>query len=205
MNKRLYLAVGVIALASAANFAAAQSCAVPFNGGYGGTGSSKPYFHGQATYHDSFHYNLIWPNQYIQPSRRGICQAYATMVNNGWRRNNLMGSYHFESSEKQELSEAGRRKAQWILTQAPPNRRTIFIERAADDVRTAERVQALQDYAANSVPNSAPADVQESHLRLEGHSAGAVDAVFTGFSQNQLPPVLPESGEGGSSGSDSGN
>jgi hypothetical protein len=124
------------------------------------------------------------------------------MADNGWRRNNLLGKYHF-APENEELSDAGKAKVEWILTQAPPQRRTIFVERTSDAQRTADRVQAVQDLAANT--SAGPADVQETHIRDEGHPAGAVDAVFTGFSTNQMPPVLPDSGGSSSSESSSGS
>jgi hypothetical protein len=134
--------------------------------------------------------NQRWYKQYMQPSRRAICQSMAVMVNNGWRRQNLMGAYHFDPKNPGELSEAGRRKAEWILTQAPAERRSVFVERTADQAETADRVQAVQQYAAGI--NIAAADVQETNLRNEGHPAGTVDAVFTGFSANQAAPVLPK-------------
>ena len=204
---KTFLACAALAAASLATSpAAAQSCqsCQSCNGGanyaggsVGGVGWSKG-----VKYEDSIHRNLMWPNQYIQPSRRGICSAFATMADNGWRRNNLLGEYHFEGKDRQELSEAGRRKAAWVLTQAPSNRRTIYVERAGNVDGTAERVAAVQDYAANMSP-SAAVDVQETHLRNEGHPAGAVDAVFTGFSANQLPPVLPQASSGDSADSGS--
>jgi len=142
--------------------------------------------------------NAIWPRQYIGPARRGICQATALMVHNGWRRQNLLGKYHFdESGEK--LSEAGRLKVDWVMTQAPPQHRVIYIERARDSDLTARRTEAVQQFAANETSTAGPLDVQETHVRDEGRPAGAVDAIFTGFSQNQPKPQLP--GASGGSGS----
>jgi hypothetical protein len=142
--------------------------------------------------------NSIWPRQYINPARRGICQATELMTRNGWRRQNLLGKYHFdETGEK--LTEAGRLKVDWILTQAPPQRRTVYIERAGEAEQTAQRIEAVQQLVTNMTPTGANADVQETHVRDEGHSAATVDAVFTGFSQNQRTPSLPSSSSGGSS------
>lgn len=149
-------------------------------------------------YHDSAFANRYWYDQYVWPSRRAICQSYATMVNNGWRRNNLLGEYHFDPKNPQQLSEAGQHKTKWILTQAPQDRRTVFVERGVEQTETTDRLAAVQDYAANLSPSQGPADVQETHIRNEGRPAGAVDAVFTGFSANQAPPVLPQSSSGSS-------
>lgn len=145
----------------------------------------------------AFHDNLMWPQQYVKPSRRAICQAFDTMTVNGWRRNNLLGKYDF-NTEGEGLSEAGKLRVTWILTQAPPNRRTIFVQRGIDEATTAARVEAVQTLAAN-FSYAGPADVQESHLQDDGHPASSVDAVFTGFNANQMPPILPQASGGASS------
>jgi hypothetical protein len=138
----------------------------------------------------AFHQNNMWPDQYIGPSRRAICQSFDLMTRNGWRRHNLLGPAHFDRTGK-ELSEAGRLKVQWILTQAPASRRTIFIERTNDAEVMAQRLESVQTIASNL--SSGAADVQETDLRDWGRPAAAVDAVFTGFSANQMIPALPPS------------
>jgi hypothetical protein len=132
----------------------------------------------------------MWPKQYITPSRRGICQSFDTMTNNGWRRHNLLSKFHFDP-QTGELNEAGRFKTEWTLTQAPPQHRTLYVERTIDQQQTADRVAAVQNYAA-TMNHSVGADVQETHVREHGHPAGTVDAVFTGFRANQMPPMLPQ-------------
>lgn len=156
------------------------------------------------TWKDSTFQNRIWPSQYVNPSRRGICQAYETMINNGWRRHNLLGKYDF-TVEGSELTEAGKLKVQWTLNQAPEQRRNLFVERGADQQQTADRIATVQAYAAGMSPSVGQAMVQETHIRDEGHPAAGVDAVFTGFRQGQLPPVLPQSTSGGSGGTTSSN
>jgi hypothetical protein len=138
-----------------------------------------------------FYDNLMWPQQYIGPSRRGICQSFDLMVANGWRRHNLLGRHHFELNST-ELSEAGRLKVQWILTQAPPSRRTIYIERTVDAEQTAARLESVQQLASELSSGAAP-DVRETYVRDHGHPASSVDAVFTGFRANQMTPMLPPS------------
>ncbi len=152
----------------------------------------------------AFHDNLRWPHQYTWPARRGICQSFALMANNGWQKQNLLGKYHFDPKTG-ELSAAGRVKVQWILTQAPQQRRTIYVEQFGDQEQTAQHVQAVQSLAANLSYGGGQVDVQETLLHDDGRPAGSVDAVFTGFSTNQKPPVLPEAESSSSSSSGSGS
>jgi len=122
------------------------------------------------------------------------------VINNGWRRQNLLGNYHFEEKSN-ELTRAGKLKVKWILTQAPYHRRSVFVERASDMSETASRVASIHEYATNMSPNVGTVQVNDTHIVAEGHPAGAVDSVFVGFRANQPPPVLPaDTGSSSSSG-----
>ena len=135
--------------------------------------------------------NSMWPQQYIWPSRRGICQAFDTMIHNGWRHHNSLGHYHFDSTTG-ELNEAGRLKVEWTLTQSPPHRRTIYVERAADQEQTALRIAAVQNAAEGVSGMVDAADVRETYVRHEGRPAASVDAMFTGYRTSQPAPALPQ-------------
>jgi hypothetical protein len=193
MKKTLLWAVlPLAALAAEAN--AAQPCVRPIAG--------RPYGPAGPTIgewcKEGYYQNSIWPKQYIAPSRRGICQSYEAMINNGWRRHNLLGKHHF-NPQTGELTESGRLKVEWILTQAPPSQRTIFIERIADVAKSEARMQSVQALAADlSLEASAP-QIRETYVRDHGHPASTVDAVFTGFSANQMIPALPQSTTAGGS------
>lgn len=148
----------------------------------------------------AFYENHVWPRQYSGPARRGICHAAEMMTVNGWRRHNLLGKHHFEPNGEQ-LNEAGRLKTEWILTQAPPSRRTVYVQRSASPDQTAGRIDAVQQFAAEMPQSGGGADVQETHVRDDGYPAGAVDAVFTGFQASRPAPALPSAGgESSSSG-----
>ncbi|HMP08575.1 MAG TPA: hypothetical protein PJ982_19690 [Lacipirellulaceae bacterium] len=144
----------------------------------------------------AFHENRMWPSQYVQPSRRAICQSVDLMIANGWRRHNLLGQYDFDP-DGDGLSESGRLRVQWILTQAPPHRRTIFVERMMDPATTAARVEAVHSVAASMGGMVGPVDVQETYLREESRPAANVDAMFTAFQEGQMnnyPPSLQAPG-----------
>lgn len=164
--------------------------------GCGGQAGCRPGGYGRSfTAEEAIYDNCIWPKQYIAPSRRGICQSFDVMVNNGWRRHNLLSKYHFDP-QSGELNEAGRLKTEWTLTQNPMNHRTLYVERnIVDQQQTAERVAAVQSFAS-SIGSVGAADVQETHVREHGHPAGGVDAVFTGFRANQMAPALPQASAG---------
>lgn len=193
MSRYVMAAAGLVALAAGAGATHGQQCAGHCSQWQSTYGPS----YSQA-YRDSYYENKLWPNQYVAPSRRAICQAFQTQVNNGWRRNNLLGKYDF-APNGEGLSEAGRLRVEWILTTAPPQHRTIFVQRGVDPAQTAGRVAAVQTLAASMTPAVEPVAVQETYMADYGRPASSVDAVFTGFGANQPAPVLPAAGGGSSS------
>jgi hypothetical protein len=133
--------------------------------------------------------NVLWPWPYVCPDRIAVREPFCVMVNNGWRRQNLLGPHHFKSST--QLTTAGELRVHWIMTQAPPDRRTIYVERAIEPEVTAERLAAVRDYAARVVTDGQPAQVTETHLVSEGRPAAVVDATNVRFQESMPPPVLP--------------
>jgi len=140
--------------------------------------------------------NVQWPRHYIPPARRSVCAAYAAMVNNGWRRQNLLGDYHF-NHDTNELTSAGKLKVNWILSQAPVQHRNVFVQRGVEELQTVARITSVHDYAGSMSPSVGQVDVNDTHIVAEGHSAASVDNVFVGYEANRLPPVLPVSSGGG--------
>ncbi len=140
--------------------------------------------------------NVQWPRHYIPPARRSVCATYAAMINNGWRRQNLLGDYHFKPNTN-ELTSAGKLKVNWILSQAPVQRRNVFVQRGSAELETTARIASVHDYAGGLSPNVGQVDVNDTHIVAEGHLASSVDSVFVGYEANRLPPVLPTSTGGG--------
>ncbi len=134
--------------------------------------------------------NVIWPRQFVPAARRPIHETYAAMINNGWRRQNLLGDYHFDQ-ETNVLTRAGEMKVQGILTQAPINRRDVYVQRATTSTETATRIAAVQGYSSQLSPAVGQVNVNDTHIVAEGHSAMAVDNMFIGFQTNRPAPVLP--------------
>src|SRR5437868_15141532 len=86
-----------------------------------------------------YHVNKQWPWPYVCPDRVAVHEPFCIMINNGWRRENLLGAHHFNPDTNQ-LTSAGQLRVQWIMTQAPPNHRSIFVERALEANVNAERM-----------------------------------------------------------------
>ena len=134
--------------------------------------------------------NVVWPWPYVCPDRIAVREPFAIMVHNGWRRQNLLGTHHFKPGTN-ELTTAGELRVHWIMTQAPPERRTIFVERALEPKVTEQRLAAAREYAAHVALNGELPQVAETHLVSEGRPASIVDATNVRYQESMRPPVLP--------------
>lgn len=145
--------------------------------------------------HTGYKVNRRWPSPYICPDRAAVRAPFDVMVRNGWRRQNLMGSHHF-NSEATELTRSGQLKVRWIMTQAPPQYRQVFVERSLDRSITDQRmstVRAFTEQVAEQLAlDQGPAPVSETQLVSEGRPAATVDYVNTQFRENMRVPELPE-------------
>lgn len=134
--------------------------------------------------------NEVWPWPYICADRIAVREPFCVMVNNGWRRQNLLGAHHF-TEKGDKLTTAGELRVRWIMTQAPGERRTIFIERDINPAVTADRLATARSYATYVVPDGQLAQVVETHLISEGRPASVVDATNSRFQESMPPPMLP--------------
>lgn len=137
-----------------------------------------------------------WPCPYHCWDQEAVRSAFPSMIQSGWRRQNLLSDGHFTANNG-ELSPAGKFKVQWILTQAPPEHRVIHVRRAETPEQTAARILAVQKYAAKIAPDSEPPFIEESNLSPPGYSAGwpgPKDESTTRKFQPQMPEhlYLPE-------------
>jgi uncharacterized membrane protein YgcG len=143
-----------------------------------------------------FRRNNDWPKPFIFADRESVALPYATMVNNGWRRQNLMCEYHFDD-DTARLTPAGELKLQWILTQAPSQHRTVFVQRALQPEKTAARLELVQQASIRLSPNGDLADIVATNLETPSRSAEDVDTTTVGW-QGSIPvPRLPSRGGGG--------
>lgn len=135
--------------------------------------------------------NNCWPNPFVYPDRQATRVPFVLMVNNGWRRQNMLGDYHFEQ-DGSKLSESGRLKVHWILTEAPRHHRTIYVHRAGSPEETAARMAAVQQQAFTLVGTQGePPAIVESSVSPAGWPAERVDSIGRKFLTTAPDPRLP--------------
>jgi hypothetical protein len=148
--------------------------------------------------------NRAWPEPFLMPDRQATCMPFAIMVANGWRRSNLMSDYHF-NEETQQLTAAGEAKLRFILTQMPPQRRTVFVQRGLMPDVTAARIAEVEQASLKVVPPGLMATVVESDLPNDGWPADEVDGVARRYRATAPEPRLQNVSGADSSSAGAGN
>ncbi|MEX0586395.1 MAG: hypothetical protein WD176_07115 [Pirellulales bacterium] len=138
-----------------------------------------------------FHRQNAWPDPFVYPDRASVIAPLALQVQNGWRAQNLLGEYYFDS-ETQQLTSAGKDRVRWILTQAPPQFRTIFVQRSVHKAQTASRMDAVNRVAAEVMPRGELASVEETNLIPRGWPAEEINNTYVNMIKTAPAPRLPE-------------
>lgn len=149
------------------------------------------------------HRNNRWPYTFVYADRAAAQAPFMVMTQNGWRSQNTLGGYYFEVGSA-ELNEAGRLKIDWILTQAPPQFRMVYVERGENTHLTSARMDAVRKYASTSQDGPEIA-VFETAIPARGWPADQINNTYVKYYESQPAPVLPSSSGGGGGGGSSGS
>ncbi len=133
--------------------------------------------------------NKYWPLPFVYADRETAKAPFAAMAMKGWQRQNTLGDYHFDTQN--ELTEAGRLKVGWILTQPTPARRTVMVPRAESAQATASRIAAVQNYLGSLYAQEG-GNVMETGLRAPSFPADYVNDIDTSFRESTPVPRLPK-------------
>ncbi len=147
-----------------------------------------------------FHNNNAWPKPFIFSDRAAVAQPMLLMANNGWRRQCMLCDYHFEN-DTAKLTTAGELKLRWILNQANPEHRTVYLQRAGQPDLTTARMEFVQQSAAGMLPRGELPQIVETSLETPSFSAEAVDTTTVQFNGSAPIPRLPSKSGAASSGS----
>jgi uncharacterized membrane protein YgcG len=148
-----------------------------------------------------YHRNVDWPEPFLKADRDSVNMPFALMVANGWRRQNLISDYHF-NEDNQQLNLAGETKLRFILTQMPPSRRAVYVQRGLTGDVTSKRLELVHHAALNVVGDRWNPQIVESDLPNDGTPADEINDVAQRFQSTRPDPRLSNasSSSGGGSG-----
>ena len=140
-----------------------------------------------------FHRNNCWPAPFVKMDAQAVNAPFATMVRNGWRLQNVMGSHHFDN-QTNELTSAGQAKVRAILLDSPHQHRTVFVQRSRSMDVTKSRIDAVQREAQRVLPEGELPAVEHTDLSPPGWPAAQIDAINRSRETSAPVPQLPNGG-----------
>jgi hypothetical protein len=138
-----------------------------------------------------------WPEPFVGYDRQTVREPFALMIARGWERQNMLYDEYFEDS-RNVLTEAGRLKVRWILTEAPFQHRIVYVHRADDPQETQARMESVRAYASQLLHGAMLPPILETSVSPPSSPADRVDMVSRKYYQSMPEPKLPMAG--GSSG-----
>ncbi len=134
---------------------------------------------------------FCWPEPFVTQDRLAVRAPFAAMVAKGWEHQNLLGEHHFDPGNGQ-LNESGRLKLRSIITESPPQHRTVYVQRCDDPAETAVRLAHVRGLVSSMVFEADPPLVVQSDALPRGWPSQQVDAIGRKFSASLPDPVLPK-------------
>jgi len=137
-----------------------------------------------------------WPEPYTSQDRAAAGAPFCTMVSNGWRRQNMLGKFHFKP-DTGELNEVGRKKVRWILTVCPERHRLVYVHTAENKEETQARRKAVENLVGQIAQDNPP-PVLITSISEEGWSAEQADRIGREYLKSTPKPRLPDDSDQGS-------
>lgn len=140
--------------------------------------------------HLDWHRMNCWPEPFHHADRDLVRQPLLAMTDSGWRMENTLSDHLFDV-EQHTLTQAGALKVRWIVTQAPPHRRTMYVLRGPTPDATLSRVDAVQTAITQLSPHGIRPEVLLTDVIPVGGSGDYFDAVDRALKDSIPPPRLP--------------
>ncbi len=131
-----------------------------------------------------------WPAPFNCPDRQTVRAPFVIEVNNGWRRQNMLGDFHFEPTTGQ-LTEAGKLKIRWIVFECPEQHRGIFVHIGQTTEETEARLAAVNAQANALSPQGQIPPIMSTAISDSDYSADQVDMISRKYQSSMPSPRLP--------------
>ena len=101
-------------------------------------------------FHYDYYRNKMWPMPFRAMDANSVLSYFDVQRSNGWKLHNTLGASMFNPNG--QLTDSGRAHTKWILTNAPQNRRVVFVLQGESQEETVARVEATQLAISELVP-----------------------------------------------------
>jgi hypothetical protein len=143
-----------------------------------------------------FYRNNSWPEPFLTADKMAVRLPYCIQTDNGWKMQNTVGTYLFDR-DSQQVNQAGELLVKWIITQAPINRRAVFVLKGDNAEATNARVQSVQRAIAKY---GCVVPVLLTDCEPAGWPAAYIDTITQRYDATIPSPRLPPRQTSGSQG-----
>lgn len=145
--------------------------------------------HSQSFRYD-YYRNKNWPRPFRATDSGAVLNYFEVQRNNGWKMQNTLGHAMFDPTTN-SLTDSGRNHMRWIISQAPQDRRVVFVLVGNDQQETALRVESAQMAISEMVPVGPLPTIYLTDRDAPGSSGAYQTAVVGAMNSSVPPPRLP--------------
>jgi hypothetical protein len=149
--------------------------------------------------HVGFHRNNAWPDPFNEADAIQVVTPFEIMKANGWKMHNTIGHELFRPGDGALLA-SGHNRVHWIATQAPANRRTVFVLRGGSQQETEARVESVHQTLANMHFEGPTPDVLVTTVEPATSPGAWATKINREWLENLASPRLPSESASGQSG-----
>ncbi|TWU45568.1 hypothetical protein Q31b_07430 [Novipirellula aureliae] len=146
--------------------------------------------------HVDYQRNNAWPDPFNEVDALQVTAPFEVMKHNGWRTHNTVGNELFRASDGQ-LSPSGTNHVKWVATQAPVERRVIYVLRGRTEEETNARVASVHHTLASCYIVGAPPQVIVTEKQQPTVSGNWANQITRKWMEVLPKPMLPERTAGG--------
>lgn len=141
-------------------------------------------------FHYSFYRNAAWPMPFRAMDTAAVTSIFEAQRNNGWKLSNTIGAAMYAPGTH-ELTDAGKAHLRWVVTQAPENRRVVFVRQGANQAVTAKRVESTQLAISELIPVGPLPQLYLTQRDAPMSSGEYQTTVLRALTSSVPPPRLP--------------
>jgi hypothetical protein len=140
--------------------------------------------------HYDFYRNTRWPAPFRAMDTSSVLSYFEVQRNNGWKLHNTLGTAMFDPNTHL-LTDSGRAHLRWIVTNAPQERRVIFVLQGTDQQETAQRIESTQLAVSEMVPVGPLPKIYLTDTDSPGSSGVYQTAIVRSMTNSVPAPRLP--------------
>lgn len=149
--------------------------------------------------HVGYHRNNAWPEPFNEVDAQQVIAPFQVMTHNGWKMHNTIGHEKFRDGDG-ALMASGSKRVRWIATQAPLNRRNVYVLRGRSDEETQARLDAVRETLASLQITGPTPSVMITDVEPTTAPGDWATKINRERLEYQPPPRLPNSSGSGTAG-----